>query len=355
MPTDTTLVFGRGETKFGGAPTTAPDKAQLGDVVEVVDSENGTQRRLILRAVRNGSGGSLSSATGRAVKYAAGQDGLVVDGYATSLTGPDFAGWVDEKYSGFTIASNDVFWIVERGASNKEGFTDDTIIQMPELIARRQALVVIDEDFLGGTTMPVQLTSVGSSPVVTSNDAVGGTTTFAPAATTDNAAAGVVGAKEAFLMALAKPIIMEGRIKCTEGANTGNFAFGWIDAAAAGVPLGNNGVIIATANSGCYFFKVDGGTVWQARCSSNTNMSTNTSVATFTSGAWVTLRIEWYPGSAVTSSTAKFFIDGVLVFTSANVDFTTTTESKPFCTVKAGDATNAFSVEIDRIFAAQLR
>ena len=63
--------------------------------------------------------------------------------------------------------------------------------------------------------------------------------------------------------------------------------------------------------SGMLFFKVDGGTVWQAEVSDAAEQDTDTNAGAFTSGAWHTLEAWWWPTSS-TLFNAEFMVDGTV-------------------------------------------
>jgi len=114
------LPFPRGST-YGdrGLVTMSSDTAQdlEGRCFEADDTINSTPKKVVLRIVRNGSGGALTCAK-KFFKYgtSAGQLGRVITGLC------DSAGMIgkpmDEKYvdDGITsIAANDLFYVIEAG------------------------------------------------------------------------------------------------------------------------------------------------------------------------------------------------------------------------------------------------
>lgn len=179
----------------------------------------------------------------------------------------------------------------------------------------------------------------------------------------DNDETYVESPNETFLFANNKPIVFEARVQFTE-ANTddANIIVGLKDAVAADTLLDNGGGP-AASYSGMVFFKVDGGTNWQAETSlAGTQTTTdltaaNTSnlskvVQTAGGASYQVLRIEFAPYSS-TNAKVNFFIDGVHVATHDFV-YTSATEMQICAGVKNGSA-NLETLNIDYIGAWQLR
>lgn len=352
---DTYLSMNRGEVHFGSAQTVAPGNALVGDVVEFRDTENGTQRRLRLRKVRNGSGGSLTSSAGRAVSYAADGFGLVISGYSKLISDAHFAGWIDEKYNGVTIANNDLFWIVEAGPADHDAQTDDLNAYVGDFAARRFATVRYENDFHHGTTLPGELVSLGSSPVLTVQDVAGGALKFAHAATTNDASAGFAGAVEQFLFAAKQPLVWEMRVRPISSTFVNNFCFGFCNAAAAAVPISTAGAL-SSSFSGAVIYGLEADSAapkWKAAYSIGSSQSIDTDCGTITTNTWYNLRIEWIPGA--TTGVAKFYINGELVHTSSAIAFASATEMKLVALIVTGDATVAASFDVDFVSCHQIR
>ena len=348
------LPFERGGTLFEKTPDTAPSNTDLGMVVVVPDTRNNTQRPVRLRKVLNASGGSLSGA-GRAVRYTAGAYGLTIAGYAKNITDPYFAGWIDEARS-LSIASNDVFWIVEpgfRAPHDREHNTLDLYPPVADFLANRCSIMGVVDDFTG-YALSAEWTTMGSGGTTTAtNDAVGGTTILTSTATTDNACWGVR-TKELFKFDANMPLVYEIRVKPTEhNTDDANFGFGVCNAVSGTVPLANDGGAAPASGSFAYVYKVDGGTVWQAAFCINSTSSNDTDIGAVVTGAWVTFRIEWVPTSA-THGICKFYMDGTLVHTTSSVAIASATEMSAFAAVKGGSTTGTPNIEVDRIACVQM-
>lgn len=141
---------------------------------------------------------------------------------------------------------------------------------------------------------------------------------------------------------------LSARIKLTE-ANTddANIVFG-LSSDFAATLITNDGAGPPANYSGALFFKVDGGTVWQAESSVGTAQTTATSVGAFSSGTWTELDI--FIGATSSSDTqfdVKFMINGVLV-ASQKVAVASFAAAGPVLAVKAGGA-NAETLIVDYI------
>jgi len=191
---------------------------------------------------------------------------------------------------------------------------------------------------------------------VSHSDGVGGVIQLQPSSTTvvDNDEIYLHQTLETFKFALGKPLVFEARVKVTE-ANTddANVIVGLADAVDED-QLQDNGGGPAASYSGAVFFKVDGGTVWQAETSIGTTQSTDTNVGTATTATWFTMRIEFEPGSGLTDGTVRFYLDGALVHTSTSFDYTSATDMEAFVGVKDGGA-NEELVDVDYIRCWQAR
>lgn len=99
-----------------------------------------------------------------------------------------------------------------------------------------------------------------------------------------------------------------GRVSLTE-ANTddANIIFGFTDTLTTGGLVVDGGGPLASYD-GAVFFKVDGGTVWQAEYSDAGTQTTDSNVGAFTSGSTYDLEI-YFDGA----TTVYFYLDGVEV------------------------------------------
>lgn len=352
MSTDRFFSVLPGDLMFGSAQTVAPPNAVVGDVVTFNDPNN-TKRPVRMRLVRNGTGSSITSPAGRAVVYSASSYGLVIGGFAKTLSDANFAGRIYEGYEGKTIPVNDCFWIVESGPANFEGNSNDLLFPLQEAIGGLGRTFGVYDDF-EGFTLSTQWTTVGSGGTTTAAvDAANGVITLSSTATTDNACWGIR-TKEMFLFNAVQPIVYEIRVKPTEhNTDDANFGFGFANALSGTVPLADNGGAAPSSGSFAYVYKVDGGTVWQFASCINSTTSNDTDIGAVVSAAWVHFRIEWFPVSATTGIT-RVFMDGVLVFTSAAITITSATEMAAFAIVKGGSATGTPNIEIDRCVCRQI-
>lgn len=165
---------------------------------------------------------------------------------------------------------------------------------------------------------------------------------------------------ELFLLADAKPLVVETTLTLTE-ANTddANLMFGLMDGVAANSLLDDGGGPKASY-SGAVIYKVDGGTKWVCESSLAGAQSTNTSSTTRTSATAVTLRIQLQPTTS-TNYVVTYFADGEQLrdtttgsFISHNLTLTSATEMQFVVGLKNGSAAQEL-VALDRCVAAQLR
>lgn len=152
-----------------------------------------------------------------------------------------------------------------------------------------------------------------------------------------------------------KPLFFEARVALTE-ANTddANVIVGLCDAAGANTLL-DNGAGPKASYSGAVFYKVDGGTVWQAEVSlAGTQTAVTLSTDTFPGdGTFQKLGIEFVPTAANTAD-VKFFIDGALVGTASSFSYSGATDMDVCLGVKAGGA-NEEELKIDYVLCSQVR
>lgn len=196
------------------------------------------------------------------------------------------------------------------------------------------------------------LTDTGTAAV---GDAANGviTLTCSDGSIADNDEAYLKSAAETFLFAADKPISFAARVKLTETTATeANIIVGLKDAVAANT-LQDDGAGPPASYSGIVFFKVDGGSVWQAEASVAGTQVTDTSAGTFTSGAWHDLRIDWVSTSS-TAGLANFYVDGVLGASIAHT-FTSGTEMQVCLGAKNGNGSNNMALLVDYVKVRQKR
>jgi hypothetical protein len=203
-------------------------------------------------------------------------------------------------------------------------------------------------------------TSADSGATIAVGDAAGGVNVLTTGAT-DNNEAYLLTTKELFKFAANKPLLFEARIQYAE-ANTddANVCLGFMDAVGANSIL-DDGAGPKASYSGAVFFKVDGGTRWQAESSLAGSQTTtdltaanslSKSAQTAGGASYQTLRIEVIPVSS-TEAEVSFWIDGVHVM-KHSLTYTSATEMMAFVGVKAGGA-NSEVVNVDYIAAYQDR
>ena len=180
--------------------------------------------------------------------------------------------------------------------------------------------------------------------------------------TTDNNEVYLHKTKENFLIADGQPMECEARIQYEEAATpAANIIFGFLNAWVANTSLGNDGTGPRADYDGAVFFKVDGGTTWQAESSDSTAQTTTdltalnsldsiVKTAGGTNYTVLKIRIE------TTSSTkmdVSFFIDDVLVI-KHNETYSSPTEMAVGIGVKAGSGSSE-TLTVDYIAGGQLR
>jgi len=185
--------------------------------------------------------------------------------------------------------------------------------------------------------------TVSDAGTIEVTDGANGILSIASGAT-DNNESYVSSKAELALFQADKKAIFEARVKLTEAnVNDANIIIGLSDTVAADSLLDDGAGPMASFD-GAVFFKVDGGTVWQARTSNAATPASDTSAGAFTSGAWHTLRIVFDPGAG-TTGTVKFYVNGVLG-ASLSITLAGLAEMHILLGVKAGDA-NAETLLVD--------
>jgi len=189
------------------------------------------------------------------------------------------------------------------------------------------------------------------TPAVDVGDADNGVLSIASGAT-DNDETYISSMHELVKFATDKRLFFETRVKLTE-ANTddANIIIGLSDTVAAD-SLVDNGAGPMASYIGAVFFKVDGGTVWQAETSNGATQNTDVNAGAFTSGSWHKLTMDYDYNDGVTAI-VKFYVDGVLGAT-LNLTIAGVAEMHILMGVKAGGA-NAETLLVDYVHVAKER
>lgn len=209
--------------------------------------------------------------------------------------------------------------------------------------------------FVTGDEWTATLTDSGTAAVI---DGAGGILQIEASDGTaaDNDESYVHSTVETFKFAAGKPLYFEARVAITE-ANTddANVMVGLMDAVAANSLLDDAGGPKASY-SGAVFYKVDGGTAWQAEVSiGGTQTAVTLSTDTFPGdGTYQKLGILFLPGSGATDGTVKFFLDGVEVGSATSFNYTSATEMELVLAVKNGGA-NLETLLVDYAKCFQVR
>lgn len=176
-------------------------------------------------------------------------------------------------------------------------------------------------------------------------DGVDGIMSIATGAT-DNDESYISTQFETFLFSTTKNLHFEAKVKLTE-ANTddANIIVGLSDTVSADF-LVDDGAGPAASYDGAVFFKVDGGTVWQAETSNAGSQETDTNAGAFTTATWHKLEFDYDFNDGVTAE-VTFKVDGVL---GATLDLVISglQEMHGVFGAKAGDA-NAETLLVDYI------
>lgn len=199
---------------------------------------------------------------------------------------------------------------------------------------------------------------------VTVGDAAGGIMALTPSDGTvaDNDEV-YVQTKELFLFAAGKPIKFAASVQFTEGnTDDANVFVGLMDAPTANA-LVDNGAGPKTTASGVGFYKVDGGTRWQAWYSVGSTQvaadlsATNTlnkTAQTAGGSAYQLLEIECIPTTSTTQDVI-FSINGTPVYKLMDRVFTSATEMAVAFGLKNGGATTVETLNIDWVACHQKR
>lgn len=190
------------------------------------------------------------------------------------------------------------------------------------------------DDFLEITTW-WNAVNDGATGTNTLNATHGGTYSIVTAGA-DNDYHFIVGDAKYITLAANKSLVFEARVKLTEAAtNASNIIVG-VSSDIASTALGADGAGPPASYSGALFFKVDGGSVWQAETSNGSTQTTATSAAAFTSGANTDLKIQVDPGDD-TTAVVSFFVNGTRV-AMQNLALASLAAMAPIVGVKAGGA-----------------
>lgn len=185
--------------------------------------------------------------------------------------------------------------------------------------------------------------AVSDGGAVDVGDASGGVLSIASTGN-DNDETYISSMHEVFLIEATKNLAFEARVKLTEAAvDDANIIVGLSDTVAANSLL-DNGAGPMASYDGVVFFKVDGGTVWQAETSNAGVQVTDTNAGAFTTAAWTVLRIEVDFNDGVTAS-VRFYVNGVIGATST-LTIAGLAEMHVLMGVKAGGA-NAETLLVD--------
>jgi hypothetical protein len=179
-----------------------------------------------------------------------------------------------------------------------------------DMLSARNSIIDFIDEFFTFNDDDNWVDTVSDGGTIDSIDANGGVLSIATGAT-DNDESYVSSEHEIFAFQTTKRLIFEARVKLTEAAtDDANIIVGLSDTVAANSLLDNGGGPMASYD-GAVFFKVDGGTVWQAETSNAGTQNTDSSAGAFTTATWHTLTIDYDPNDGVTAI-VKFFVDGVL-------------------------------------------
>ena len=179
-----------------------------------------------------------------------------------------------------------------------------------DMLSARGSNIEFFDDFFTFNDDDNWVDTVSDGGTIDSTDANGGVLSIATGAT-DNNESYVSSEHEIFAFQTTKRLFFEARVKLTEAAtDDANIIVGLSDTVAEDSLLDNGGGPMASYD-GALFFKVDGGTVWQAETSNAATQETDTSAGAFTDGAWHKLGIDYDYNDGVTAI-VKFFVDGVL-------------------------------------------
>lgn len=215
------------------------------------------------------------------------------------------------------------------------------------------------DDFFHYVTGDEFSTVATDSGTAADTDAAGGVLSITPSdgTVTNNDEVYVKSTQELFLFANGKPLVFQARVKWTEGnTDDANVLVGLMSAIAANSLLDDGGGP-AASYSGAVFFKVDGETTWRAEASiagTQTTIALTNIPAAPGAGNFQTLEIYFIPTSS-TVATLLFYIDNVLVGSTAAFTYTSATEMNAGVGLKNGADTTVETLLIDFIRVSQVR
>lgn len=248
-----------------------------------------------------------------------------------------------------------------RGIALQAATADGDVIEVLTLPAnlrtgRRAALFEIDDDFdhwVDGDLW-TETADAGATGTTGVTDAVNGVmSVFCDG--DDNDEAYLHTTYEVALFADDKPFFFEARVALSEANTDDANVFVGLSSAALANTLTDNGAGPPATYSGACFYKVDGGTAWAAEVSDgSTQTAVTLSTSTFPGdGTFQRLGIEFVPTAANTAD-INFYLDGVLVGTASDFDYSNATEMHLVFGVKAGGA-NEEELKIDYATFSKVR
>lgn len=222
---------------------------------------------------------------------------------------------------------------------------------------------VVFDDFIQDQADTVFKDTVTDTGTVLMGDAAGGIAALTPSDGTvaDNDEVYLASPNEVFKLASEKPIYGKCRLQFTETtAGVYNAAFGFQNAVGANSII-DDGAGLKVSGDCVAIYKVDGGTVWKAVSVSNggtATVSTSTTTAGGASYQVLEIFIEHY---TTLLAEVTFKVDGVYLKDSNGivirhtVAYASSTEMSVWAGAKLGAATNNDVLNLDYIYAHQLR
>lgn len=342
------LPFERGYL-FADSPGSSDWESCLGQRYVHRDTENATGRPVITIAVRNESGGALVA--GQAVKWTPTEVGISVAGHSDP-GGPLFAGFVDDAYAttGVTVAANAIFYLVVDGPSDRFGDTNAGRAVVPDMLKTAGLCHGFFDHFHGyvaGANWAITTDAGGSQAL---QDVAGGVLLLTSDSTDEDETILATGGAQ-FLFAEGKTIYFGAKVKMGEAStDQNNVVVGLVSGAVASA-MGDSGAGLPASYTGAAFYKKSGETVWQAETSLAGTQNTDTDIGARSTSAYVTLNAIVYTTSS-TSATAKFYLDGTLVYTST-FTYTSAAQMRFMVGTHNGSA-NAETLYIDYAYCYQI-
>ncbi len=238
------------------------------------------------------------------------------------------------------------------GAATGDGGTFAAIVWGPrggmDFASSRHSVIDFFDDFFTFDDGDDWVDTVSDAGTIDTTDAAGGVLSIASGGTNNNESY-VSSDAEIFKFQTDKRLFFEARVKLTEAAtDDANIIVGLSDTVAADSLLDDGGGPMASYD-GAVFFKVDGGTVWQAETSNAGTQKTDTDIGDFKDGEWTRLSF-YYDYNDGTTAQVYFYVDGTL---GATLDLTISglEEMHILLGVKAGGA-NAETLLVDYVHVA---